>query len=78
MNQSRLPPRELRPATVRDVRRLSVYDVVPPSGRPGVDLARLDAAMNRLNRKTAAVVQRLDDLADAIEERQRERRRRGR
>jgi hypothetical protein len=57
---------------------MSVYDVVPPSGRIGIDLARLDAVRNRLNRKTAAVVQRLDDLADAIEAAARERRRRGR
>ena len=36
------------------------------------------AGMNHITRKMDAVVQRLDDLRDAEEERKRERRRRGR
>ena len=66
------------PVTVRDVRPMSVYDVVPPEGRAGIERARTAAAFNRIGRKMDAVVQRLADLREAEEERRRERRRRGR
>ena len=66
------------PPTIRDVRPTTIYDLVPPEGRAGIERARAAAALNRVSRKMDAVIQRLDDLADATEERRKERRRRGR
>lgn len=67
-----------RPVTLRDVRPMSVYDVVPPSGRAGIAKAQAAAVMVRFNRRMDAILQRMDDLIAAREERERERRRRGR
>ena len=76
MTQNRLPTH--RPVTIRDVRPMNIYDVVPPEGRAGIAKAQLTAVMNRMNRRTTQLVQRLDDHIAYLEELKRERRRRGR
>ena len=76
MNENRLPTH--RPVTLKDVRPMSVYDAVPRSYLPGIAKAQAAASMNRFSRKMDAVVQRLDDHIAYVEERKRERRRRGR
>lgn len=76
MSVNRLPTH--RPVTLRDVRPMNIYDVVPPEGRAGIERAKVGAVVNGVTRKMDAVVQRLDDLREAQEERKREGRRRGR
>ena len=66
------------PITIRDVMPMSVYDAVRPEDRAGVAKAQAVAVTKRISRTWDAVIQKLDDIRDAEEERQRERRRRGR
>jgi hypothetical protein len=66
------------PVTARDVRPMSVYDVVPPSGRAGIAKAQVAAVQNHFNRRFDAIIQRMDDHIAYVEELRRERRRRGR
>ena len=66
------------PLTIRDIRPMNIYDVVSPEGPAGIDRAKAVAVTTRINRKWEAVIQKLDDIQAAEEQRQRERRRRGR
>ena len=66
------------PVSTRDIGPTSLYDVTPSSAHAGINNARIAAEVNRITRRTDAVVQRTHDYLDAMEERKRERRRTGR